>query len=75
MGRAEVEYEIIQTIGVIGKETEKGWQKEVNLISWNGAEPKVDIRAWRADHQKMSKGITLTKQEAIEVAGILKEIL
>lgn len=42
----------------------KGWTKELNIVSWNGAAPKYDIRDWAQDHEKMGKGITLTEEEA-----------
>ena len=66
---ADIKYDIIQEIGVLS-ENSKGWRKEINLISWNGAEPKYDIRDWSPEHEKMGKGITLTKDEARK----LKEI-
>ena len=34
-----------------------------NLISWNGREPKYDIRDWSPEHEKMGKGVTLSKDE------------
>ena len=55
-------YEIVEEIGVLS-ENAKGLRKELNLISWNGAAPKYDIREWAPDHEKMGKGITLTKEE------------
>ena len=33
------------------------------MISWNGAAPKYDIREWAPNHEKMGKGVTLTKEE------------
>ena len=59
---ADFKYDIVEEIGVLS-ENEKGWRKEINLISWNGAAPKYDIREWAPDHEKMGKGITLTKEE------------
>ncbi|MBL8090663.1 MAG: hypothetical protein JNJ43_10065 [Anaerolineales bacterium] len=67
---SEIKYEIIKTIGVLSKSA-SGWMKEVNLISWNDREPKYDIRDWSADHSKMGKGVTLTKEEL----SALKELL
>lgn len=52
-------------------ENAKGWRKELNKISWNGAAPKYDIRDWAPDHEKMGKGVTLTEEEAAK----LKELL
>lgn len=59
---ADFKYDIVEEIGVLS-ENAKGWRKELNLISWNGATPKYDIREWAPDHEKMGKGITLTKEE------------
>ena len=38
----EFTYEIVETLGVLS-ETAKGWTKELNLVSWNGAAAKYDI--------------------------------
>ena len=65
-----IKYDIIRHIGVISEGT-KGWQKEFNLISWNDAAPKYDLRDWAPDHAKMGKGVTLTKEEL----GKLKELI
>ena len=32
---ADIKYEIVEELGVLS-ESAKGWQKELNLISWNG---------------------------------------
>ena len=68
--RREIGYEVIQTYGVFD-ETESGWTKEVNLISWNGNEPKIDIRSWSPDHAKSSKIGTLSKEAAQRLGQIL----
>ena len=68
----ELKYEIAEELGVLS-ENEKGWRKELNLISWNEREPKYDIRDWNPNHDRMSKGITLTKEEAEALYEILKE--
>ena len=67
---ANIKFEIVKNLGTIS-EKEKGWNKELNLISWNGKEPKYDIRDWDENHEKMSKGITLTKEELTS----LKELI
>lgn len=66
----DIKYEIVEKIAVLST-TEKGWSKELNLISWNEREPKYDLRDWNENHDKMGKGITLTKEELIQ----LKETL
>lgn len=59
---AYIKFEIIEHIGVLS-ENNKGWKKELNLISWNDLEPKYDIRDWDQSHEKMGKGVTLSKEE------------
>ncbi|KPH79274.1 MULTISPECIES: YdbC family protein [Bacillaceae] len=69
---AEIKYDIIETIAVIS-ESPKGWTKELNLISWNGREPKYDLRDWAPNKEKMGKGITLTKDELLNLKATLVE--
>ena len=59
---AEIKFEIKETVGTISQ-SPKGWNKELNLISWNGKEPKFDLRDWAPEHEKMGKGITLNNEE------------
>ena len=66
----DFDFEIVERIGVLAEKT-KGWKREINLISWSGAEPKIDIRDWSPDHSKMGKGITLSSDEIEK----LKELL
>ena len=67
---ADIKFEIKETVGVIA-ESAKGWKKELNLISWNGKEAKYDLREWAPKHEKMGKGVTLTKDEL----KLLKDLL
>lgn len=67
-------FNIVEPLGVIAEwEDRSGTRhlKEVNLVSWNGRLPKVDIREWNEDHTLMGKGLTLTDGEAEIVAMIL----
>lgn len=67
---AEIKFEIEKELGAVS-ESPKGWKKELNLISWNGKEVKYDLREWAPGHEKMGKGVTLSKEEL----KCLKEIL
>ncbi len=58
----EFSYKIVEEIAVLS-ENNKGWRKELNLVSWNGRPPKFDLRDWAPDHEKMGKGLTLTNEE------------
>jgi len=69
----DIKYEIIKKIGVLSKST-SGWTKEVNLMSWNDREPKYDIREWSPDREKRGKGVTLSKEELLELKELLNSI-
>lgn len=66
----QINCEIKEHIGNIS-ESKNGWTKELNLVSWNDNDPKYDIREWDPKHEKMSRGITLTEEEAYELSIIL----
>ena len=70
---ANIEYEIVEELGVISERT-KGWTRELNLISWNGGAPKYDVRDWAHNNEKMGKGITLSKEEAESLKDLLSKI-
>lgn len=70
---AEFKYEITQELGILS-ESKSGWTRELNLISWNGAEPKFDIRDWAPGHEKMGKGISLNADEVDKLKEILGKI-
>lgn len=65
----KITFEIKEHLGTITR-NENGWNKELNLISWNGGMAKYDIREWDEHHTRMSKGITLTPWEMRRVADM-----
>jgi hypothetical protein len=70
---ADFKYEIVEELGVLS-ESAKGWRKELNRISWNGGEPKFDIRDWSPEHAKMGKGVTLTNDEVKVLCDLLGKL-
>lgn len=62
MAKEEIRYEIREYVGTIAKR-KNGWNKEINVISWNDQPPKYDIRDWSEDHSHMGRGITLFADE------------
>lgn len=70
---SEIKYEIVKEIGVLS-ETAKGWKTELNLVSWNDREPKYDLRTWSENHEKIGKGITLSKEEMAKLKELLENI-
>ena len=70
----DLKFEIINQIGVISTSA-SGWNVELNRVSWNGNEPKYDVRSWSPDHTKMGKGITLSEEELVALSKLLaKEV-
>lgn len=70
---AEIKFDIVEELGVLSEKS-KGWKKELNLVSWNDRDAKYDIREWDEEHQKMGKGITISKDELKKLKEILNKI-
>ena len=66
-------FEIVQNIAILSIE-KSGWTKELNLISFNDAPPKYDLRTWDPEHRKMGKGITLSKSEMAVLIEALEHL-
>ena len=71
---AEFTYEITERIAVRSQNPKNGWERQLNMVSWNGREPKYDIRDWAPDNSKMGKGISLSHDELAILKGILDEM-
>lgn len=69
---ADIKFEMTKHIAILS-ESPKGWRKELNLISWNGREPKYDLRDWAPDHEKMGKGVTLSNEEFEKLKEVLQK--
>ena len=67
----DVKFEICKSLGILRKNN-TGWTRELNIVRWNGGSPRYDIRDWDPAHAKMSRGITFTKEEAVQICAWLK---
>ena len=67
----EISFDIVEHLGVITTYS-TGWNKELNLVSWNGAAPKYDIREWSPDHAHMSRGVTLHEKEMRTILDLIR---
>ena len=68
--KPEIVFEIKEHLGILN-EYNNGWTKELNVVAWNDAAPKYDIRDWNKEHKHMSRGITLHKDEMQKVFDLL----
>lgn len=69
-------YDVKKVIGQL--DSDSNATKELRIISWNGAEPKYDLRGWWKDeegNEKMTKGITLDREELLSLYDILSDYL
>ena len=68
-------YKIVEQYGVISERKNGAETLELNAISYNGRETKIDLRRWdRSEGEKMLKGITLTYAEAEGLRDVLNRI-
>lgn len=67
----DITFKITRTIGSFST-SENGYTKELNLISWNGVEPKYDLRTWCPLRDKYGKGLTMNKDELIVLYELIK---
>ena len=66
--------EITRELAVLS-ENDRGYTKEVNMFSGNGADAKLDIRNWHPGRARSGKGITLNQDETLALYEALNSIL
>lgn len=71
----EPTYQVLEECGTLSS-NDKGWELKLRYMSWNGNEPKYDLRTWKKDEngEKCSKGITLTGEELEALLNILRKM-
>ncbi len=72
-GSDPVRYEIKAHLGVLST-SGTGWTREVNIVSWNDRQARLDIRDWDPDHVKMSRGVGLNGDEVMNLRSILENL-
>lgn len=60
---------ILKHIAVL-REGNNNWKQEVNVVSWYGQEPRLDIRWWSDVNGVGGKGAIIRKEEV----EVLKEV-
>ncbi len=72
MAEGKIEFAIIEHLCTLSQGV-RGWTKEVNIVRWNNRRAKIDIREWDENHEKMSKGVTLSKSEMMALKDWLQK--
>ena len=72
--KAEPAYNVLEKCGVISERN--GKTLELRYVSWNGNDPKYDLRTWKtsADGEICNKGITLTGEELESLMKLLNKM-
>ena len=70
---AEFTYEVTERIAVLSTNA-RGWERQLNMVSWNGNPPKYDIRDWSPDGSRKAKGISLTEEELKTLKDLLDDM-
>ena len=66
----EITSKVTKPIAVLSG-NDRGYTKEINLVSWNSAPAKLDIREWHPEHERCGKGITLSESEGRKLMDAL----
>ena len=70
----DIKFEITAHLGVL-TEYPSGWKKELNIVKWCDRQPVFDIRDWDEEHLRMSRGITLTEEEAGKLYNLMNDLM
>ena len=73
--RIEEKDDLFKVIYICSNQNIANQNIRINLISWNGKEPKYDIRSFSPNREKCGKGITLNADEAAALLEALQKEL
>jgi len=68
-----ISYEILARLGVLSKD-KNGWSKELRKISWNNKPARYDIRSWKDEEGRMTRGIGLSASELLSLGRLIEAI-
>ena len=69
----DFQYEVLEDIATLGKRG-RNYELKLRYVSFNGNDPKYDIRPWGVDdegNEKMLKGISLSGEELQALKNVL----
>lgn len=71
--KTKITFDIKKKGGILST-SPSGWNKELNIVSWNNGKSKWDIREWSPDHDRMRKGVTLSAEELAVLGELISEL-
>lgn len=72
--KGDFSFEVVKDYGEIG-DTGGKWQLHLALVSFNGNEPKYDIRQWNEDMTKMGKGVRLDDGQLYDLMCMIEDAM
>lgn len=71
----QIKFKILEHISTISQSDNSEYTLELNKISWNDREPKLDLRRWRiTDGERIpQKGLTFNSEELKTLKNVLNE--
>ena len=73
---SQIECKVVEKCGVIS-ERNSGWTLELRYVSWNGGDPRYEIRPWKTKDDGIEvcgKGITLTGEELESLGELITKL-
>lgn len=72
----EINFNITEHIETVSESKSGEYTLELNKVSWNGRDPKLDLRRWRVseDGRTPQKGLTLNDWELEALKNILNSL-
>jgi len=67
----DINFEIVKHIAVLST-SKHGWTKELNRVKWGNRKAAYDIRLWDPEHERMSRGITLSDSEYAALSAAVR---
>lgn len=74
----DIKYEVVEDFGIFGYKGHGAKELRLRLISWNGGEPRYDLRPWSigADgRESPNKGFTVDQKEDLETLRDLIDMI
>ena len=73
----DIKYEVVEECGELTPR-KNGDVVKVRYLSWNGRDPKYDIRAWSTDddgNERCGKGIGMSGEELEELYEVIGKLI
>lgn len=72
MAAGNLKFDVVKDVGSFG---DGSWQKHLALVSWDGREPKWEVRTWSPDMSRPGKGVVFAdKSELFDLLSLIEDL-